>query len=63
MKNILERNEENGTALKIATFKAKQKESYEFKRKYAEIRAWEFYDHPEIARNCYVDVGGLYGND
>lgn len=59
MKNILERNEENGTALKIATFRAKQKESYEFKRKYAEIRAWEFYDHPEIARNCYVAVGGL----
>lgn len=40
-------------------FRAKQAESYEFKVRYAEIRAWEFYKHPEIGGSCYVAVGGL----
>ena len=44
---------------KVQSFKAKQKESYAFKVRYAEARAWEFYRHPEIAGDCYVVVGGL----
>ena len=59
MKNVLERAAENKTDEKIRYFKAKQAESYEFKVRYAEIRAWEFYNHPEIDGNCYVAVGGL----
>lgn len=59
MKNVLERMEENNTKFKIATFIAKQKESYEFKVRYAEKTAWEFYENPEIAGRCYVAVGGL----
>lgn len=59
MKSVLDRARENNTAYKIDSFRAKQKESYEFKVRYAEIRAWEFYKHPEIDGNCYVAVGGL----
>lgn len=44
---------------KVMSFKAKQKESYDFKVRYAETRAWEFYKHPEVAGECYVSVGGL----
>ena len=59
MKNVLERGAENRTKEKIRYFKTKQKESYEFKVLYAEIRAWEFFNHPEIGGACYVSVGGL----
>ena len=59
MKSVLERMEENNTKFKVATFIAKQKESYEFKVRYAEKTAWEFYENPEIAGQCYVAVGGL----
>lgn len=59
MKNVLERAAENKSEEKIRYFKAKQAESYEFKVRYAEIRAWEFYKHPEIAGSCYVSAGGL----
>ena len=59
MKNVIEQAIENNSDQKVRTFRAKQKESYEFKRLYAETRAWEFYRHPEIAGNCYVAVGGL----
>ena len=59
MKNVLERAEENRTDEKIRYFKAKQAESYEFKIRYAEIRAWEFYNHPDICGACYVAAGGL----
>lgn len=59
MKSILEQNAENKTEDKIRYFRAKQAESYEFKVRYAEIRAWEFYNHPEIDGNCFVSVGGL----
>lgn len=59
MKNVLEHKAENDTGRKIADFKVKQKQDYAFKVRYAEIRAWEFYNHPEIDGNCYVAVGGL----
>lgn len=44
---------------KARFFRAKQAESYAFKVRYAETRAWEFYNHPEIAGSCCVSVGGL----
>ena len=59
MKNVIERAKENHTDEKIATFQAKQKQDYSFKKRYAEIRALEFYEHEEINGNCYVAVGGL----
>ena len=47
-------------ANKIATFKVKQKMPYDFKVKYARIRAWEFYNECSMRDlNCYVSVGGL----
>lgn len=59
MKNVVERAKENDSNRKIADFRVKQAQSYSFKKKYAAVRAWEFYNHPEIAGNCYVAVGGL----
>lgn len=59
MKNVLERAKENETDRKVADFRVKQQQDYSFKVKYAKIRAWEFYNHPEIDGNCYVAVGGL----
>ena len=47
------------TEEKILYFRAKQAESYDFKVRYAEIRAWEFFNHPDINGACYVSVGGL----
>ena len=44
---------------RITDFMVKQKQDYAFKRRYAEIRAREFYDHPEIGGHAYVAVGGL----
>ena len=44
---------------KIEDFQAKQKQGYEFKKAYAARRAWEFYNHPDVAGRCYVAVGGL----
>ncbi len=44
---------------KIDTFKQKQKLPYDMKVKYAEIRAREFYEHPQIDGNAFVSVGGL----
>ena len=58
-KNVLERMKENDSEHKIAMFKVKQQQDYTFKRKYARIRAWEFYNHPEIDGMAYVAVGGL----
>lgn len=58
--SIIERNARLGVDKKIAFFKAKQKEPYEFKVRYAEIRAREFYE--ECGRrnlNTHVSVGGL----
>lgn len=58
--SIIERNKRLGVDRKIADFKLKQRQPYEFKRRYAEVRAWEFYE--ECGRrglNCHVSVGGL----
>ena len=57
--NCIERNKRLTTEKKIADFRVKQKLDYDFKIKYAEARAWEFYNHPDVAGNCYVAVGGL----
>lgn len=57
--NCIERNKRLNTEKKIADFRVKQKLDYDFKIKYAEARAWEFYNHPDVAGNCYVAVGGL----
>lgn len=43
----------------IDNFRVKQKQDYAFKKNYARVRAWEFYEHEEIAGNAYVAVGGL----
>ena len=60
MESVLERMKREGTSEKIASFIAKEKQPYEFKRKYAQIRVEEF------ARECdnrglnwHVSVGGL----
>lgn len=58
--SIIERNKRLGVDRKIADFMLKQKQPYEFKVRYAEIRAWEFYE--ECGRrdlNTHVSVGGL----
>lgn len=57
--NVLERNARMDTDRKIADFRIKQQMDYAFKVKYARIRAWEFYNHPDVEGNCYVAVGGL----
>lgn len=44
---------------KTEDFQAKQRMGYGFKKAYAARRAWEFYNHPEVAGRCYVAVGGL----
>lgn len=59
MKNVIDLAKENETERKIADFKVKQKQDYAFKVLYAETRAWEFYNHPEVDGNCFVSVGGL----
>ena len=58
--NIIERNARLGVDKKIADFKVKQRQPYEFKIRYAERRAWEFYE--ECGRRgleCHTSVGGL----
>lgn len=60
MKNCIERMKENHTEFKISNFKAKQKQPYEFKVRYAEIRAVEFYNEcAKRGKECHVSVGGL----
>lgn len=49
--NVLERNARMDTDRKIADFRVKQQMDYAFKVKYARIRAWEFYNHPDVAGN------------
>ena len=44
---------------KVKAFIAKMKQDYAFKKAYAARRAWEFYNHPDVAGMCYVAVGGL----
>ena len=58
--SILERNERLGVDAKVASFIVKQKQSYEFTVRYAEIRAVEFLN--ECAKrelDVHVSVGGL----
>lgn len=58
--NVLERMERIGADRKIADFNVKMSMDYEFKVKYAEIRAWEFYNEcMSRGFNCHVSVGGL----
>lgn len=60
MESVQERMQRLGTKNKIAYFIAKEKEPYEFKRRYARIRAEEFArecDGREL--NYHVSVGGL----
>ena len=59
-KSILQQMDEIGADKKIASFIVKQKQDYEFKVRYAEIRAKEFIsecDKREL--NYHVSVGGL----
>lgn len=58
--NILERNKRLGTEKKVADFRVKQKQPYEFKKRYAEIRAFEFVRECDArGLNYHVSVGGL----
>lgn len=58
--NILERNNRIGADQKRAAFIVKQQQSYEFKKKYAEIRIKEFVGMcDEHEKNYHVSVGGL----
>lgn len=60
MENVIERMERIDAKRKMADFMVKQKQSYEFKKNYAYIRAWEFYDEClKRGLNCHVSVGGL----
>lgn len=54
-----EKESEQENKKKVQDFQAKMKQGYEFKKAYAARRAWEFYNHPEVAGQCYVAVGGL----
>lgn len=58
--NVLERMKANDTERKIADFKVKQQQPYEFKVAYAETRVWEFIKEcGKRDLNCHVSVGGL----
>lgn len=58
--SVLERMERNDSKRKIADFKVKEQQPYEFKVKYAEIRAREFASECEgRGLNYHVSVGGL----
>ena len=49
MKSVIDRMNETDAEARMGSFRAKQQMPYDFKVKYAKIRAWEFYKHPEIA--------------
>lgn len=58
--SVIERNKRLGVDKHIADFMVKMKQPYAFKRRYAEVRAWEFKrecDRREL--NTHVSVGGL----
>lgn len=58
--NILERNARLQTDKKVADFMVKQKQPYEFKIRYAELRAREFVEEcVKRGLNTHVSVGGL----
>lgn len=58
--SVIERNKRLGVDKKIADFRVKMQQPYEFKRRYAEIRAWEFANECDRrGLNYHVSVGGL----
>ena len=58
--SIIERNKRLGVEQKIADFKVKQQQPYEFKVRYAELRAREFVEECDRRGiNYHVSVGGL----
>lgn len=60
MESVLERMKREGTSEKIASFMVKEKQPYEFKCKYAQIRVKEFAQECDNrGLNCHVSVGGL----
>ena len=60
MKTVFDIMQENDSARKMADFMVKQKQPYEFKVRYAEIRAHEFVKMcDEHQKNYHVSVGGL----
>lgn len=60
MKTVYDIMAENDSARKMADFMVKQKQPYEFKVRYAEIRAREFVQMcDEHDKNYHVSVGGL----
>ena len=60
MESVLDRMKRENTQAKIDSFNAKMRETYEFKRRYAEIRAREFVRECDIRDlNYHVSVGGL----
>lgn len=59
-KGVIERMEETDAKTKIANFMVKQKQPYEFKKRYAELRAREFVNECNKRElNYHVSVGGL----
>lgn len=60
MKTVYDIMRENDSERKMADFLVKQKQPYEFKKRYAEIRAREFIGMcEEHDKNYHVSVGGL----
>lgn len=60
MKTVFDIMRENDSERKMADFLVKQKQPYEFKKRYAEIRANEFVKMcDEHDKNYHVSVGGL----
>lgn len=58
--NVMERMKEIGADKKIADFRVKMKQDYEFKINYAYTRAWEFANECDKRElNYHVSVGGL----
>lgn len=59
--NVLERMKANNSDFRAKMFIMKQRQDFEFKRAYAEIRAWQFYKkiNGEYDGNVHVSVGGL----
>lgn len=58
--SIIERNARLGVDKKIADFRVKMQQPYEFKVRYAELRAREFADEcAKRGKDVHVSVGGL----
>lgn len=60
MENVFDRMKRDNSKWKAAMFSVKQKQSYEFKRKYAAVRAIQFVRECDLRNLDYhVSVGGL----